>query len=289
MDLNSLRAFVAVAEEGSFSTAASQLHLTQPAVSKRVASLETSLGCALFDRIGRRVGLTEAGQALLPRARRILAEMEDSRRALSNLSGRVGGVLRVGTSHHIGLHRLPPVLRRYTGHFPEVELDLRFMDSEAACRAVERGELELAIVTLPPSAGPSLERIAVWPDPLSVVTAPDHPLARRRRIRPAQLAEYPAILPAESTYTRQIAEQALRPLGLDLRLGLATNYLETIKMLVSVGLGWSLLPRTMLDGQIRAIPVTGLSLQRTLGVVRHRQRTLSNAAQRLLDLLREEA
>ena len=114
MDTNSLRTFITTAELESFSLAAEQLYLTQPAISKRIAALEEELGAKLFDRIGRHVSLTEAGRTLLQRARIILQEVEDSRRLISNLSGTVSGRLSIGTSHHIGLHRLPPVLRRYS-------------------------------------------------------------------------------------------------------------------------------------------------------------------------------
>ncbi|MFP5507510.1 MAG: LysR family transcriptional regulator [Gammaproteobacteria bacterium] len=285
MDIANLRAFVAVAETRSFSAAAAQLHLTQPAVSKRIAALEESFDARLFDRIGRTVDLTEAGRALLPRARRILAELDDSHRALADLSGTVAGTLRLGTSHHIGLHRLPPTLRAFAARYPEVTLDLHFMDSEAACHAVETGDLELAIVTLPPEERPSLELLPVWDDPLVVVCAPDHPLAQRRRVQIADLAAHPAILPASSTYTRQIAERVFRDLGVELRSTLSTNYLETIKMLVSVGLGWSLLPQTMVDRHLHALAVHGAQLRRTLGIVRHRERTLSNAARAMMELL----
>ena len=288
MDIANLRAFIEVAETASFSLAAAQLHLTQPAISKRVAALESGLGARLFDRIGRAVQLTEAGHALLPRARCILAELEDSRRALANLSGQVAGPLSLATSHHIGLHRMPATLRAFVQRYPQVALDMHFMDSEAACRAVETGDFEIAVVTLPPDDRPNLERIVVWDDPLAAVCAPDHPLAERRRVRIEQLAEYPAILPASSTYTRQIAEKAFHELGLELRSSLSTNYLETIKMLVSVGLGWSVLPQTMVDRQLYRLSVPRLRLQRTLGIVRHRGRTLSNAARAMMELLRRE-
>src|SRR5699024_10601763 len=109
-----------------------QLHLTQPAVSKRIATLEDQLDARLFDRIGRRVTLTEAGRLLLPRARQILEMVDDSRRALSNLSGNVAGSLTMATSHHVGLHRLPPILKAYVRAHPEVRLDMRFLGSEEA-------------------------------------------------------------------------------------------------------------------------------------------------------------
>jgi len=285
MDIAALKAFIAVADSGSFSLAAEQLFLTQPAISKRVSALENELEARLFDRIGRGVSLTEAGQALLPRARNILLDLEDSVRALSNLSGEVHGTLRFGTSHHIGLHRLPPVLKEFVHVYPEVRLDIRFMDSEEACLAVEHGELELAIVTLPPSPANVLQTEKVWDDPLAIMVALDHPLAHKRRLSLRDLASHPVILPATGTYTRQIAEAAFKDVDLHLDIALSTNYLETIHMLVSVGIGWSLLPVTMQDDQTRVLSVSALSLSRSLGVVYHRDRTLSNAARALTRLL----
>ncbi|MDH4003160.1 MAG: LysR family transcriptional regulator, partial [Xanthomonadales bacterium] len=257
----------------------------QPAISKRVSALENELEARLFDRIGRGVSLTEAGQALLPRARNILLDLEDSVRALSNLSGEVHGTLRFGTSHHVGLHRLPPVLKEFVHVYPEVRLDIRFMDSEEACLAVEHGELELAIVTLPPSPANVLQTEKVWDDPLAIMVARDHPLAQKRRPSLRDLASHPVILPATGTYTRQIAEAAFKEVDLHLDIALSTNYLETIHMLVSVGIGWSLLPVTMQDDQTRILSVSALSLSRSLGVVYHRDRTLSNAACALNRLL----
>ena len=280
-----MKAFVAVAENGSFSLAAERLFLTQPAVSKRIAALENELNARLFDRIGRTVTLTEAGHALLPRARKLLVELEDSIRAISSLSGEIRGTLCFATSHHIGLHRLPPTLKRYTLAYPQVRLDIQFMDSEAACAAVEHGDLELGIVTLPPAPSSKLTTEVVWQDPLGIVVSRSHPLAEKADVTLNELAQHVAVLPAANTYTRQIAEQAFSRLGLSLEVALSTNYLETIKMLVSVGIGWSLLPNTMLDKHISKLPVDELSLQRSLGIVYHRERTLSNAARALISAL----
>ena len=286
MDISALQAFVAVAEACSFSQASDRLYLTQPAISKRVAQLESELDTRLFDRIGRTITLTESGKALLPRARHILLELEDSRRAISNLSGKIAGRLGIGTSHHIGLHRLPPILRHYTASYPDVELDLHFMDSEEACRAVSHGDLELGVVTLPLAPPPELQIRIVWPDPLDFIVYPDHPLiSKPSPISPAQLCEYPAILPAPGTYTREIIERAFRPYGLHIPIRMGTNYLETIKMMVSVGLGWSVLPRSMLSDDLRVLTISELHLSRRLGAAWHGGRTLSNAAQAMLDCL----
>ncbi|MER2528378.1 MAG: LysR family transcriptional regulator [Candidatus Competibacter denitrificans] len=289
MDIASLHAFVTIADNGTFSSAADRLHVSQPAVSKRVATLEEELNVRLFDRLGRTVRLTEAGTLLLPRARRILAEVADGRRALRNLTGIVTGTLTLATSHHIGLHRLPPVLRTFTARYPQVRLDMRFMDSEVACGVVLRGEVELAIVTLPPIIEAPLEASPLWLDPLVIVAARTHPLAQLPIVSMAQLAKHPAILPSEATFTRRIFAEELARLGVDISVAFATNYLETIKMMVAVGLGWSVLPRTMLDGDLVEIPLVGFRLQRMLGVIRHTGHTLSNAAGALLAILHDQS
>ena len=286
MDIPNLSAFIAVADTGSFSEASEILYLTQPAVSKRVSSLETELDVQLFDRIGRKVTLTEAGLSLLARARNILQQVEDSKRAIQNLSGHIAGKLSIGTSHHIGLHRLPPILRAFTHAYPEVELDLHFMDSEEACHAIEHGDLEMGIVTLPLEASKVLQTYEVWPDPLDIIVNQSHPLALLEKVTAQHLAEHSAILPTRGTYTRQIFEHTMRKHKLELKVGLSTNYLETIKMMVSVGLGWSVLPRSMLTSELKTLAIENIKLERKLGVVLHSGHTLSNAAKAMSDLLK---
>jgi len=239
----------------------------------------------LFDRIGKTVQLTEAGQALLPSAKRILAELEESRRAISNLSGTVSGKLKLGTSHHIGLHRLPPVLRRYTAEYPHVDLDIQFMDSEEACHGVIKGELELAIATLPRQAEKNLTTRIIWHDPLGIAVGTDHPLAKRKTCTLTEVIKYPAILPSSGTFTRALLEQIPGLESGKLHIAMETNYLETIKMMVSIGLGWSVLPISMISADMTVLKVRQFSMERQLGVAYHTERTLSNAAKKLLDQL----
>nr|WP_275298029.1 LysR family transcriptional regulator [Halomonas campisalis] len=282
-----MQAFLAVADSGSFSRAAEQLHLTQPAVSKRIAVLEEQVGARLFDRIGRRVGLTEAGRVLLPRARQILVMVDDSRRALGNLTGNVGGSLTLATSHHIGLHRLPPLLKAYTRDHPEVRLDLHFLDSEQAYQGVLDGELELAVVTLAPRPDPQLEAVPVWVDRLCFVCAPDHPLAARGRLALHELCAFDAVLPGPLTFTRTLIEARFAAAGLSLPVALSTNYLETLKMMTAIGLGWSLLPERLVAGELHELDVEHPPIHRPLGYLVHHSRTLSNAARAMLALLDE--
>ncbi|MDE2407111.1 MAG: LysR family transcriptional regulator [Xanthomonadaceae bacterium] len=288
MDLANLAAFVAVAEHGGFSAAAEQLHITQPAVSKRIAQLEASLDARLFDRLGRQVVPTEAGRTLLPRAQRLLADADDARRALREVGEGVGGTLRFATSHHIGLHRLPPLLRRFAGKYPQVELDIRFMDSEQAWNEVLQGRIELALTTLGP-ATPPLQATSLWHDPLCFVAAATHPLAQRKTLALADLSAHSAVLPDPGTFTHRIVAEAFASRGLPLRLRMTTHSLETLKMLASVGLAWSVLPQTLLDRSLRVLPLRGVKLSRELGLVTHTGRTPSRAAQAFTQLLWQHA
>jgi len=285
MELASLRTFLAVAENGSFSAAAQQLYLTQPAVSKRLATLEEELDIRLFDRIGRRVRLTHAGEVLLPKAREILLQTQDMKHLASSLQTAISGPLVLGTSHHIGLHRLPSVLRDFRNRYAGVDLDIRFMDSEAACAAVEKGELEMAIVTLPTEPPQNLETRELWKDELCFVASVEHALAGMTSVSLETLTRYPAVLPGPTTYTRSILERALQDRGLEITLGMSNNYMETLKMLSIINLGWTLLPRTMLaQAELEVLPVD-LQLNRSLGLVTHTARTLSNPARALISCL----
>ncbi|MFP6848612.1 MAG: LysR family transcriptional regulator [Pseudomonas sp.] len=285
MDLATLNAFIAIAELGSFSEAAERLHLTQPAVSKRIASLEHQLNVRLFDRLGREVSLTEAGRALLPRAYQILNVLDDTRRALTNLNGEISGRLTLATSHHIGLHRLPPLLRAFTRAHPQVALDIQFLDSEVAYEEVLHGRAELAVITLAPETREPVHAVAVWDDPLDFVAAPEHPLARNGAVSLTDVAHHPAVFPGGNTFTHHIVRRLFETQGLTPNIAMSTNYLETIKMMVSIGLAWSVLPRTMLDEQVARLPLPGIQLTRQLGYISHTERTLSNAARAFMNLL----
>ena len=286
MEWNELQAFIAVAETGSFSRAAEQLHLTQPAVTKRIQGLEARIGASLFDRVGKRVHLTQRGSALKPRAIALLRELDDTELMIRNLHDRVEGRLALATSHHVGLHRLAPVLKAFSQRFVDVELDIQFVDSEAAHELVRNAQTELAVVTLAPTADPKLTSERLWHDPLAFIAANDHALARRTPITLTELSEYPAILPGLGTYTGRIVAERFAREGLPLRTAMATNYLETIGMLVGIGLGWSVLPATMIRGSLVRLDVDCELLGRDLGAVTNPQRTQSNSARAFLGVLR---
>ena len=288
MQINQITAFLAIAELESFSLAAERLHITQPAVSKRIRQLEITIDAPLFDRIGKRSILTPNGKAFKPHAERILQELKSFRTALSRQQATPSGSLSFATSHHIGLHRLPQALRQFKIRYPRVDLDLHFMDSEDACVAIANSELELAIVTLPEQSDERLLCEPIWIDKLVVVMASDHPLAGLAEIAPASLLPHAAILPSIGTFTRKIINNLFAGDQQRLNIILETNYLETIKVMVSANLGWSILPESMIDATLVRHNLLGLDIKRPLGIVTRQNRTLSLSSSAMIDLLRHE-
>jgi len=284
MDISNLKAFVSIANTGSFSLASEELFITQPAISKRIAALEAELDTALFDRIGRKVRLTAAGETLFKHAQHILKEIDNAKQGIANLSETVQGELKIATSHHIGLHRLPSVLTRFITKYPDVDLAIEFMDSEDACKLVELGEVELAIVTLPLSPINNLHQKLIWDDPLSFVVNKTHELTKSH-INLATLASHAAVLPSHGTFTREVIQQLFTKNKLELNIRMSTNYLETIKMLIQVGLGWGVLPESMIDKDLNKLKIPKVKLSRQLGMVWHAKHSLSNSAKALMKYL----
>ncbi|MGR0279672.1 LysR family transcriptional regulator [Marinomonas dokdonensis] len=288
MDITELLTFIKVAESASFSDAANKLFITQPAASKRIAALESALGVKLFDRIGRQVQLTEAGLRLLPKAKKIAVDLQDIKRSMTLQMEGVSGELRISTSHHVGLRRLPKSLKRFQQDFPNAQLEIEFTQSEEAYQQILKGQAELAIITLSQAEHPMLESTAIWSDPLTCVVSADHPLANQANLSLTDLADYACVLPNKNTFTRQIAEQALGKHGLKPQVRMNTNNLETLAMLVSIGWGWSLLPSTLVDDKLVVLNIPDVNVERKLGIIHHKQRTLSRAAIAFMELLKSE-
>jgi len=257
-------------------------------MTRRIQQLESRLDARLFDRVGKRVHLTDAGQLLVPRAREMLTSLADARRAIGNLEAEIGGTLKLATSHHIGLHRLAPVLKQFSRTYPDVQLDIRFEDSEAAHDLVRHGDSELAVVTLNPAGEPDLSATSLWEDELCFVCAADHPLSGKSVLELAELADYPVILPGLGTYTGRIVADLFESAAIPLAATLSTNYLETISMLVGIGLGWSVLPRSM-TRELHILNTRAPAIGRSLGCVTNPRRTLSSAANAFIDVLARSA
>jgi DNA-binding transcriptional LysR family regulator len=213
-----------------------------------------------------------------------LNELGEIHHTLSHEQAQVQGRLKIGTSHHIGLHHLAEPLKRFVQQFPQVTLDVHFVDSEQAHEQVLAGELELAFLTLPPRGDDRLNYLTIWHDPLVFVAAPFHALAQQQQLHLEDLIAYPSLLPAAHTYTSQIMLAEFARKGLKPQISMGNNPLESIRMLVSIGLGWSVLPKTLLNHELVQLDLN-LKLNRQLGMVWHPARIQSKAAAQLIQMM----
>ncbi|MFB2539272.1 MULTISPECIES: LysR family transcriptional regulator [unclassified Acinetobacter] len=287
MNTANFEAFVKVIETGSVSIAADKLCLTQPAVSKRIQQVEEHFGMTLFEPMGRGVRATQAAMQLYPKLKAWLISLDDMQKEISLLQDKIAGKLKIGTSHHIGLHYLPEHLKSYTQKYEEVSLEVSFMDSEQAHEQILSGEIDLAFLTLPPELDGRLKYQALWHDPLCFVAAPFHPLSQLKHIQLKDLMPFQAILPASHTFTSQITLSAFEKEGLKPKTDMRNNSLESIRMLVSIGLGWSLLPLTLCHDDLVVLDVESVQLKRQLGLVYHPERCMSKACQALIDQMQD--
>ena len=170
--------------------------------------------------------------------------------------------------------------------FPNVTLDVHFVDSEQAHEQVLAGDLELAFLTLPPQGDDRLQYVTIWNDPLVFVAAPFHPLAQQKRLKLEDLTQFPSLLPAAQTYTSQITLAEFEKQGVKPKITMSNNPLESIRMLVSIGLGWSVLPKTLINQDLQQLDIP-LEMNRQLGMVWHPGRTQSKAAQALVELMQQ--
>lgn len=285
MNLAAFEAFTKVMETGSISMAAELLFITQPAVTKRIHTLEEYFGVKLFESAGRGIQATHAAHSLLPKVRSWLNDLSDIHYTLSHEQNQVSGKLKIGTSHHIGLHHLPKHLKNYVQQYADVVLDVHFVDSEQAHEQVLSSDLELAFLTLPPVLDQRLSYVTIWEDPLVFVVAPFHPLAQKKDLRLEDLIAYPSLLPAVQTYTSQITLAEFEKRGLKPKVSMSNNPLESIRMLVSIGLGWSVLPKTLLNQDLQQLNIP-IQMNRHLGMVWHPGRTQSRAAQELIQMMK---
>lgn len=283
MDIDAMLAFVTVVNEKSFSKAALTLNLTQPAVSKRIQNLESRLKVTLFERLQREVTLTEAGQTLLPHALSILHSFENALQAIKDINPDVAGSLRIVASHHIGLHRLPLILKEFNRCYPDVDLQLNFLDSESAYPLLKDNLADIAFITIPETIREGYQCHLEWRDTMSFICSHTHPLAQLRSVNAKDLAQHNAILPSKSTLTYRVVDAIFKKHQLTLNASIPTNYLETMKMMASVGMGWSVLPNTMIDKDLHILDLNQSAPSRTLGAISFKRKHLGKAAKAFID------
>ncbi len=239
LQLAHVRTLEVVARHGSFSRAATELNLTQPAVSMHVSQLEQRLGIPLLERVGKRAFPTRAGEVLLAHAARAVAELEAGIAMVQRLRGIVAGRVRIGTSASISIYLLPPVLRRVRARHPEVELVVVTGNAPEIARAVVANALDVGIVSLPVRER-ELTILPFYRDELVAIAPPQARWRRRRTIGAAELARETLILFEQGSTQRRVVDAWFRGAGVSPGQAMELGNTEAIKKLVGAGLGLSM-------------------------------------------------
>ncbi len=290
MNLNLLRIFHEAARWRSFTRAASELHLTQPGISKHIRELERCLGAPLFDRVGKKVLLTQAGEILYRTTGEIFTALAGARAGIRDLQGLSRGTLSIAASITIGTYLLPRLLVRFRERYPGVELKLDIALSRQAVARVLDHAAEIGFV------GHCEEdaRLVVTPfltDCMLLIVPATHPWKGRTKPVPLQeLVDQPFLLSRQGSGTRLAVEGFLKDAGIVLRQTMELGTTEGVKHGVAAGLGVAILSEhvvraDLVSGLIDSVPLEGIDLRRDLYLVRHKDRYLSEAAQAFLNLL----
>ena len=290
MNFAQLKAFLAVARHGSFSKAAETLYLTQPAISKQVQALEELVGTRLFDRLGRSILLTQAGNILHNHAHVAFQTLEEARETIAQLRGLQRGHLRISAASTIGTYMLPQPLGELKARYPGIEISLAITNKARVVQQVLSHEVELGFVG-PPVEPAELEREEYLLDELVLIMAPTHRLAHQESVAVAELVEEVFILREQGSGTREIMEEELARVRVSLKKAMELGSTEAIKQAVAANLGVSIVSKfaislEMQKGRLAVAKLPDLNLRRQLFIIYHRGRTLSPAAEEFCALLR---
>jgi DNA-binding transcriptional LysR family regulator len=290
MDYDQLASFLEVAKLSSFSRAAEKIYRTQPAISAQVRLLEQECGEKLFDRSGKKVMLTPAGEILRRYAEKILGLQKEALQAIAELNQTPRGKLYIGANEATCLYVLPKTFAHFKQLYPLVQISIYRNFSHKIIQKVQEGAVDLGIVTLPQSST-NMEVIPVFRDEVQAVVPKNHPLAKNRIVTIAELAQFPMILP-KTGHTRVVIDRLLRDHRDKLQISMELASVETQKKFVGAGLGISLLSRSYAQaevaaGLLRLIPLAGQKLYRELGLIYRRDRYLSLPAKVFIDVVRE--
>ena len=241
MDLRQLEIIRAIAETGSFTAAGDKLHVSQSAISRQVLLLEQELGDAVFHRVGRRVRITPAGDALLQLSNRVFQDVHDTLAVISDRQESLKGTLRMVGGMTVCLYVFPALLAELQRVHPQLDLKITGTSSDKGIAELRTGVADLGLLTLPIDA-PDLVAVPVVKEELLLVTEPKHPLARQRKVEPADLKRQPFVLFESGSNTRRILDEFLLKEHIEPRIVMETENVEIIKALVRTGLGIGIIP-----------------------------------------------
>jgi DNA-binding transcriptional LysR family regulator len=295
LNLSEIQVFAVAAETGNFSAAARRLHLSQPAVSQQIRSLENYLGVELFLRSGRGVALADAGEVLLPLARELLDLSRRIEETMRSLEDQVVGHLVIGCTTTAGKYMLPLVAAAFSQHHPNVQVTIEMCNCASIVNPLLAREVHLGISSTK-IVHRDMERQPFFTDHVVLVVPAAHPFAHRSSVQPIELLDQPFILREEGSSTYQMVQEGLAGYGISLdqlQVVMAVGNAEAIEMAVEHGLGVAFISRLAARhglelGRLVEVPVEGLRLERQLYVVRNSRCAKTPAGIRFWDFVREQ-
>jgi LysR family transcriptional regulator, low CO2-responsive transcriptional regulator len=292
LTLRQLKVFEAVARHLNYTRAAEELHLTQPAVSMQVKQLEESLGVALFEQLGKRVHLTEAGTEVLGYARSVTQQLDELEGVLSRMKGLGGGRLRISVATTAN-YFIPTLLGSFSRRYPDVTVSLDVTNRETLLRQLAENTVDLVVMGQPPTEA-DVKAQVFMDNPLVVVAPLDHPLAKKKSIPLARLQEETFLVREPGSGTRISMERFFNERGMKLKTGMEVGSNEAIKQSVQAGLGLGLLSRATIEQELAlkrlvVLNVADFPIMRHWYVVHRQGKRLSPVAQAFRDFVLAEA
>jgi DNA-binding transcriptional LysR family regulator len=291
LTLRQLKVFESVARHLNYTRAAEELFLTQPAVSMQVKLLEEHLGVALFEQLGKRIHLTEAGREVLTYARTVTQQLDELESVLNRIKGLSGGKLRISVATTAN-YFIPTLLGTFSRRYPEVTVSLDVTNREALLQQLSENTVDLVIMGQPPS-GLDVEAEAFMENPLVIVAPPGHPLARQKKIPLKRLQEEVFLVREPGSGTRSAMERFFAEREIHLKTGMEVGSNEAIKQSVQAGLGLGLLSRATIEQELElkrlmVLDVAEFPIMRHWYLVHRRGKRLSAAAEVFKDFMLKE-
>lgn len=292
LDIRQLQVFLALAQHGSVTRAAESLNVTQPAVSIQLRKLESQTGLALVERVGRKLVLTEAGKELRRHAERVTRDIIELEEGLEQHRGAKSGRLRlavVSTANYF----LHSYLKRFTQHYPGIEVNLQVANRDALLGALQANEVDLTITGQPPQDADVVAR-RFMDNPLVVIAPPGHPLAERQSVGLEDLTAQPLVIREQGSGTRAALERLLEANNLTYRASCVLSTNEAVKQAVRAGLGLAVIPAQTAELEIETdrlttLPVDGFPVLRQWYVVYRKFNRLPPAALEFRNILLAQA
>ncbi len=292
LTLRQLKVFEAVARHLSFRRAAEELHLSQPAVSMQIKQLESNVELPLFDHVGKKVFLTEAGHEMFHYSRAIAGLLDEAEEVIEQLKGARRGKLALSVASTVN-YFAPALLGTFCQRFPDITISLDVTNRETLLRQLSENEADLVIMGQPPK-GDELEAGAFMDNPLVVIAPPNHPLAGEKNVPMKRLENETFLVRERGSGTRGATERFFGKHGIQLNTGMEISSNEAIKQSVQAGLGLGLLSRDTLEMELAlnklvVLDVVGFPIVRHWYVMHRRAKRLSPVAQAFKQFLLEEA